>query len=188
MKRFSIFAFVVGLAFASVSHAQQNKVQFTRPMLIVAAGEGQSGSGTPAYCTAATPCETLTWTNGSDITATVTNNAAGVEISGPATAQVYRCTVTSTQTCAASSFSTAAGSPWVLVPVTQGQSLSETASAGGPFYDTSVSYGATYVDAVTLSWNSSGASAPGLSSALTFPAAPAAQPAPATGVTSAVVD
>jgi len=119
---------------------------------------------TPTYCTTTTPCAQLNWTNGSDVTATVTTaviaNPSGsgtetVETAGPATAIVYRCTVTATQPCTITNNVPAAPSAWTPVAVTNGQSLAETTSAGGPFYDTSVAYGNTYSYSLTLTWTGS---------------------------------
>jgi len=106
----------------------------------------------PSYCTVATPCAVLTWTNGADITATEVTNSNGIELTGPATAIVLRCTVTAAQPCTITNGALAVPSAWAVVPVTNGQSLLETSNTGGPFYDPSFTYGTKYSYTVDLTW------------------------------------
>ena len=114
--------------------------------------------------------------------ATIADSSSGVETAGPGVALLYRCQVTTTQTCASTSFSTGSGSPWIAVAATNGQTLSVTASAW-TFYDaTGLVWGDSYVYALGLQWvNSTGgligsASANVYSAQVTFPAAPAGSP------------
>jgi len=112
-------------------------------------------TSTPSYCTLTTPCIDLTWTNGNDIAATETT-ANGIETAGPATINILRCTNSSTQGCYVNSGILAVPSAWTPVSVTNGQSLLETSNTGGPFYDTTVSYGNTYTYTASLTWNAGG--------------------------------
>ena len=60
----------------------------------------------PSYCTAAAPCWGLNLVNcasatSCDIAGTVATSPAGVETAGPATAAIYQCTVSGSQSCSA---------------------------------------------------------------------------------------
>ena len=120
--------------------------------------------------TAAKPCFQITVTNAS-MSATVTTNSSGVQISGPGTLTVWKC-VGNASTCTAASLG---GSPWVA------QTAISQTSATGVFADWSIAYGQTLNYAATNSWTGGGTS--GYSGVLTFqmPQAPAQAPtAPST--------
>jgi hypothetical protein len=144
-----------------------------------------SAQTSPSYCSASSPCAGLSWSNGTDITPSISTNSSGVETSGPAVAVFMRCTVTATQSCAVANGVLATPSAWNAVSVTNGQSLNETSNIGGPFYDTNVSYNTTYSYTLSLTWTGSlggVASSYAIPFQLTFSAAPTTTPSTPTGI------
>jgi len=127
-----------------------------------------------SQCSVATPCTQISWTNNS-MAATVTTNSSGVEISGPGTASVWRCTGSAT-TCAASTWGT---SVWVNQTPTP---ISQTTTLSG-YVDSAVSYGVTYSYIVTNSWTGGGTSGPSTPFVFAMPAAPTTAPSIPSGVT-----
>jgi len=158
---------------------------------LVITGEGQSSGSAPTYCTIASPCVEVTWAN-VDVASTVITNSSGVETSGPATATVWQCLVTSTQNCALpASNPPLTGSPWSASAVTNGQNLAQTSAMGGPFYIANAVYGATYALTVTNNWTGSqGGSASAYAATFQFsmPAVPAAAPGAVTGIGAQLAD
>ncbi len=136
---------------------------------------------TPSYCTTTTPCADLVWTNGTDITPTVTTNSSGVETAGPAVAKFMRCTVAGTETCTVTNGVLANPSSWSVVPITNGQSLNVSSNTGGPFYDPSIAYNTTYSYTLNLTWTGS---LGGVASLYAVPFQMATESAPTTAPTT----
>jgi hypothetical protein len=145
-------------------------------LLVALAGTCYAQGATPSYCTTTAPCWAIALNNGTDVSATVVTNGAGIETSGPATASIYLCTVSGTQTCAPPASLPATG--WVLQATNNGQSLTQTGSTG-TFYAPAV-YGSTVAVGVTLTFtgalSSNTASPAAFSAQATFPAVPGATP------------
>ena len=111
------------------------------------------GRGQTVTCTVQAPCVEVTWQNAA-MAATVTFNAAGVEVSGPGFATVWRCTEAPGVTCAGSTFGssawTALGPGTAAVNASSG-TVAQISSAG-QYYDQTIGYGTSYVYVVTDTW------------------------------------
>lgn len=134
-------------------------------------------------CGTTSPCVQLNWTN-QGFASTVSNNSSGVEIAGPGTSVVLRCTGTSTVCTAASApVQTAAGisagtyvtnSLWSVI-FTQ----NSTTNTGGPVMDTAVAFNTSYTYTVFNYWTGTGGGVPsGYSNFLTLSIGQAPQAAP----------
>ena len=156
MKR--IFVTLIFLALATLAHAQNNPPNPT--------------------CSPNNPCVAITGTD-SSFTATVIDNASGVEISGPGYVTVWQCIPSTTVICNASTIGTSA---WVAL----GPGSSTTNALAGTVGQTSqgiqyteqpVAYSTTYDYYLTATWNGGGPSAPSAIFQVALGAAPVQTPA-----------
>lgn len=128
-----------------------------------------------AACSVQTPCTTVNITN-STMSATVVTNAQGVQISGPGTANAWRCTGPAATTCAASTWGTA-----VWTNLTASAPVPQTSSSAS-YVDPTVAYGTVYNYIVTNTWTGGGTSLPSVPFVFAMPAAPSTVPSSATVV------
>lgn len=151
------------------------------------------GLTAPANCSTASgfPCIDLTWTTAS-CAATVTNNAQGMETTGPCGSAVLRCTGTGsacgTSTLPAQTTIPVVGnSTWTVVT----QSLTQTTPAGEYFDNSNLLYGSTY-NWVVVSWYSGSGGGPVSAysnfSQTTFGSAPKASTATPSNLTGTQVN
>jgi hypothetical protein len=128
-----------------------------------------------AACSVAAPCTTTSLTNNS-MGPTVVTNSSGVQTAGPGTANIWRCTG-STTVCAATTWGTS-----VWVNLTAASPIPQTTTQSS-YIDNSVSYGVTYSYIVTNTWTGGGTSGPSSPFVFAMPAAPSTAPGIPSSVT-----
>jgi hypothetical protein len=132
-------------------------------------------------CSTSTPCVSLTWT-ATDMAATATTNASGVQTSGPGSSIVWKC-VGSSGSCSAAALTAAIAAP-ASANVWQSATIPQTSAAGA--YTDSAVYGQLVNYAVQSEWSGGAASSPSAIFQLSIGAAPVVG-APVPGNPSAVL-